>query len=82
MRAVVGIVRARRNQLDGVRAEDRQAAALFQSIRMQLSVGRYKAIATERGANLDTIDLPLNNRGWLTARTSRRSGRRPASRSG
>ena len=44
------------------------AEALFQSIRMQLSVARYKAIATERGANLDTIDLPLNNRGWLTAR--------------
>jgi hypothetical protein len=41
------------------------AEALFQSIRMQLSVPRYKAEATERGANLDTIDLPLNNRGWL-----------------
>ncbi|HTX38145.1 MAG TPA: glycoside hydrolase family 20 zincin-like fold domain-containing protein [Bryobacteraceae bacterium] len=44
------------------------AEALFQSIRMQLSVPRYKAIATERGANLDTIDLPLNNRVWLVAR--------------
>jgi len=44
------------------------AEALFQSIRMQLSVGKYQAIATERGANLDTIDLPLNNRGWLTTR--------------
>jgi hypothetical protein len=43
------------------------AEALFQSIRMQLSVARYKAIASERGANLDMIDLPLNNRGWLTA---------------
>jgi hypothetical protein len=43
------------------------AEALFQSIRMQLSVPRYKAEATERGANLDTIDLPLNNRGWLLA---------------
>jgi hypothetical protein len=46
------------------------AEALFQSIRMQLSVSRYKAIAPERGANLDMIDLPLNNRGWLTARFS------------
>jgi Glycosyl hydrolase family 67 N-terminus len=44
------------------------AEALFQSIRMQLSVPRYQAIATERGANLDAIDLPLNNRGWLMAR--------------
>jgi hypothetical protein len=39
--------------------------ALFQSIRMQLSVERYQAIAAERGANLDTIDAPLNNRPWL-----------------
>jgi hypothetical protein len=41
------------------------AEALFQSIRMQLSVPRYQAISTDRGANLDTIDNPLNNRGWL-----------------
>ncbi|HZU38112.1 MAG TPA: hypothetical protein VFA18_19475, partial [Gemmataceae bacterium] len=42
--------------------------ALFQSIRMQLSVPRYQAIAVDRGANLDTIDTPLNNRLWLKAR--------------
>ncbi len=41
------------------------AEALFQSIRMQLSVQRYKAIAVGRGANLDTIDMPLNDRPWL-----------------
>ena len=39
--------------------------ALYQSIRMQLSVPRYQAIAVDRGANLDTIDYPLNNRRWL-----------------
>jgi len=44
------------------------AEALFQSIRMQLSVPRYKAIAVDRGANLDTIDAPLNNRLWLKMR--------------
>jgi len=44
------------------------AEALFQSIRMQLSVPRYHAVAPERGANLDMIDMPLNNRGWLLAR--------------
>ena len=44
------------------------AEALFQSIRMQLSVERYKAIAVGRGANLDTIDMPLNNRLWLKDR--------------
>jgi len=44
------------------------AEALFQSIRMQLSVARYKAISVDRGANLDTIDAPLNNRLWLEQR--------------
>ncbi|MBX3411728.1 MAG: hypothetical protein KF708_03330 [Pirellulales bacterium] len=41
------------------------AEALFQSIRMQLSVERYQAIDVGRGASLDTIDVPLNNRLWL-----------------
>ncbi len=44
------------------------AEALFQSIRMQLSVPYYKAIAVGRGANLDLIDYPLNNRLWLQQR--------------
>ena len=52
-------------------AQDRRARvselaeALFQSIHMQLSVGKYQAIGVGRGANLDTIDFPLNNRLWL-----------------
>jgi hypothetical protein len=41
------------------------AEALFQSVRMQLSVPKYKAIELSRGANLDAIDFPLNNRRWL-----------------
>ncbi len=41
------------------------AEALYQSIRMQLSVTRYRAISVGRGANLDEIDVPLNNRLWL-----------------
>lgn len=41
------------------------AEALFQSIRMQLSVPRYKASAVQRGANLDLIDSPLSNAPWL-----------------
>jgi len=32
---------------------------------------RYRAIAPDRGANLDMIDLPLNNRGWLMTRFCR-----------
>jgi hypothetical protein len=39
--------------------------ALFQSIRMQLSVSRHQAIGVDRGASLDTADYPLNNRRWL-----------------
>ena len=44
------------------------AEALFQSIHMQLSVDRYKAISLDRGANLDAIDFALNNRVWLKNR--------------
>lgn len=47
------------------------AEALFNSIRMQLSVPRYKAIAVGRGANLDTIDVPLNDRVWLGSQFTR-----------
>ena len=57
---------------EGVSADRRArvfelAEALFQSIGMQLSVDRYGAIDVGRGANLDTIDVPLNNRVWLQA---------------
>jgi hypothetical protein len=44
------------------------AEALFQSVRMQLSVARYQAIAVGRGANLDLVDFPLNNAEWLRSR--------------
>jgi len=47
------------------------AAALFQSISMQLSVEKYKAIAVDRGASLDTIDFPINNRFWLKEQFAR-----------
>jgi len=41
------------------------AEDLFISIRMQLSVPLYDAIAVDRGANLDSLDVPLNDRLWL-----------------
>ncbi|APW64026.1 hypothetical protein [Paludisphaera borealis] len=44
------------------------AEDLFLSIGMQLSVPLYDAIGVDRGANLDTIDVPLNDRLWLRAR--------------
>jgi hypothetical protein len=45
--------------------------ALFQSIGMQLSVDKYQAIAVDRGASLDTVDFPLNDRVWLEDRFER-----------
>ncbi|MCA9075253.1 MAG: hypothetical protein KDA93_09490 [Planctomycetaceae bacterium] len=41
---------------------------LFESIKMQLSVQRHQAIYVGRGASLDTLDMPLNNRMWITSR--------------
>ncbi|MEX2514376.1 MAG: hypothetical protein WD398_15845 [Cyclobacteriaceae bacterium] len=38
---------------------------LFQSIGAQTSVEKYQASGAERGAFLDFIDYPLNNRWWL-----------------
>lgn len=40
--------------------------ALFQSIGLQTSVKKYQASGSERGAILDFIDYPLNNRWWLS----------------
>ncbi len=39
--------------------------ALFQSVGAQTSVPKYNARGAERGAVLDFIDYPLNNRWWL-----------------
>ena len=41
------------------------AEALYRSIGMQLSVPLYQAEAVDRGANLDNIDVPVNDRLWL-----------------
>ncbi|WP_339903839.1 hypothetical protein [uncultured Cyclobacterium sp.] len=41
------------------------ADKLFRSIGAQLSVEKYQARNAERGAILDFIDYPLNNRWWL-----------------
>lgn len=47
------------------------AEALFQSIRMQKTVDAHFAIATRRGANLDLVAYPLNDRIWLTRQFER-----------
>lgn len=38
---------------------------LFHSVGLQTSVPKYHAIGEERGAVLDFVDYPLNNRWWL-----------------
>lgn len=55
-----------------VAAKQRQACEeiaerLFQLIGAQSSVGKYQAIAWDRGAFMDDIDQPLNNAEWLLA---------------
>jgi hypothetical protein len=42
------------------------AGELFHSIGLQLSVARYGASGVERGANLDRVDVALNDRAWMT----------------
>ncbi|MBS1933663.1 MAG: hypothetical protein JST96_06665 [Bacteroidetes bacterium] len=42
--------------------------ALFHSIGLQTSVKKYKASGEERGAVLDFLDYPLNNRWWIEDR--------------
>jgi hypothetical protein len=44
--------------------------ALFQSIRMQLAVDRYRGEAVVRGNNLDTLDYPVSDAPWLLNRIS------------
>ncbi|GGH10940.1 hypothetical protein GCM10011586_29470 [Silvibacterium dinghuense] len=44
------------------------ADALFHHVGIQLSVQKYGASNIERGANLDRIDVDLNDRAWLTQR--------------
>jgi hypothetical protein len=39
--------------------------ALFQSIRMQLAVYRYRGEAVVRGTNLETLDYPVSDAPWL-----------------
>lgn len=41
---------------------------LFRSIGLQTSVNKYFAIGEQRGAILDFVDRPLNNRWWLEDR--------------
>ncbi|MBR4766694.1 MAG: hypothetical protein IK085_08025, partial [Clostridia bacterium] len=47
---------------------DRLAALLFEEIGLQLDVEHYCADSPERGAVLDTIDLPVTDRAWLLNR--------------
>jgi len=51
---------------NALKAHIRQLGAeLFESIGAQLDVAHYKATRAERGAVLEFLDTPLNNRLWL-----------------
>lgn len=54
-------LKALRNELDDF------GATLFNLIGMQLDVARYKAKGAERGAILEYLDTPLNDRAWWLA---------------
>jgi hypothetical protein len=47
------------------------AGELYRNVGMQLSVKLYGASNWERGANLDRIDIPLNNRVWYAREFAR-----------
>lgn len=47
---------------------DRLASMLYNLIGMQLSVEKFGASGWERGATLDTLDLPVTDRAWLKKR--------------
>ena len=50
----------------GLRSRIEQGCAeLFRSIGLQTSVEKYNASGAERGAFLDFVDYPMNNRWWL-----------------
>ncbi|MBN8806817.1 MAG: hypothetical protein J0I47_01060 [Sphingomonas sp.] len=54
------------------------AARLYAKARLQLSVPLYGASDVERGANLDRVDVPLDDRTWLTPRIAAARGDRTA----
>ncbi|MBQ4625992.1 MAG: hypothetical protein IJB45_01930 [Clostridia bacterium] len=59
----------------GVRAEiDEIAKTLFDIIGMQLDIEHYCANNWERGAILETIDLPVTDRSWLLNRLEYSAG--------
>lgn len=58
-----------------IREETENAAdTLFRQIGIQLSVEQYHAFGWERGAVLDTIDLPVTDRPWLLRQFDKTAG--------
>ena len=53
---------------------DADADVLFRQIGIQLSVGKHHAYGWERGAVLDTIDLPVTDRPWLLRQFDKTAG--------
>ncbi len=59
------------SQESNCRRVEQLADDLFRTVRMQLSVPRYKALAVSRGANLDQISNPLTSAAWLRIQIER-----------
>ena len=53
---------------------DADADVLFRLIGIQLSVEKYHAFGWERGAVLDTVDLPVTDRPWLLCQFDKTAG--------
>lgn len=53
---------------------DKFGPALFELIGIQLDVKRFKAMNPERGAILEFLDTPLNNRDWWEAELAKVAG--------
>lgn len=75
-RAIAAATERLAQPLGGLPAEWRTrvfqlAEALFQTVNYKASVPLYRAVAQRRGATLDTLDHPLNNRLWLEDRFAR-----------
>lgn len=64
--ALAALAKADTPPLPDVRAKiEGLCEALYDSIGLQTSVEKYHASGLERGAVLDYVDYPLNNRRWL-----------------
>ena len=64
-RAVLELAKSQPAEPEMIKRLNQFGDELFQEIGLQTSVPKYKANNSQRGAVLDFLDYPLNNRWWL-----------------